>query len=323
MSSSSLPPREPSSRTPRPTDEDSPRRKRYSLIVEILDDDGFAVLGRQQQQQRDGIDRPPSRRLSRGTSTSRHRHHEGSLHQQHIPDATRQSRRMSTPSNAANIGSRDHVSERSRHAGTTTRSRTAHASEHGGEDDEEVYETAAEANHNRQHAVSSGQQQQQQQQQARQEDDDDDDTELHSPPRPPAQRRRRSSTHTSSTQTRIRGYGPRSVFTSPYNLFRPRHADPNDLDAMEAAYRDGLRLGQRLAGLPDPLLHAAHRVYHPRAAAAAAAAVADNGRQRREDPEQRGWRCLLPPWPFRHARRGPPAGEEVARSSSRARGLLR
>ncbi|KAI1798809.1 hypothetical protein F4811DRAFT_547057 [Daldinia bambusicola] len=300
MSSSSPPPREPNSRTPRPPDEDPPRRKRYSLIVEILDDDSFEVLERHQQQRREGADRPRSRRLSRATSTSRHRHSGGSSRQQHNPDASTHSRRTSTPPNVADAGSRDRASERSHHTGTGSRSRTSRASSHGHEED--VYETAAEANPH-QNAISPGQQQQPRQAA--------EEAALPSPSPSPAHQRQRSPTHTSSTQTRIRGYGPHSVFTSPYNLFRPRHPDQSDLDAMEAAYRDGFRLGRRFAGLYD------HRLYPRRPIGGSPARILedrewfgadDRRRQRREDYEQRGWRCFLPPWLFGRARRGPPAG---------------
>ncbi|KAI1481028.1 hypothetical protein F4774DRAFT_424592 [Daldinia eschscholtzii] len=269
----SPPSQESTSRTPRPTEEEPTRRKRYSLIVELLDDDGFEVLERQREE----ADRP--RTLNRGTSTSRHRHNESS-------NINRQSRRMSTPPNVAEVGPRDHnvhALERLRRAGA--RSRASHTSEHT----DEVYETA---------------------------------TELRSSSHI---QRQRSSTHSSSTQTHIRGYGPRSIFTSPYNLFRPNHHHRRDLDAMEAAYRDGLRLGQRLANLHD--FNNPYRIHPPRPVPESPVRIVDRNeqsdtnswRRRRENPEQRGWRCLFPPWLFGNAR-GPPTRVELSSSSSRSRG---
>ncbi|KAI1656447.1 hypothetical protein F4813DRAFT_397608 [Daldinia decipiens] len=266
MPSSSL--RESSSRSPRPAEEE-PRRKRYSLLVEILDDDGFAVFERNRD-----VDRP--RRSSRGTSTTRRRPNGGS---EHYSDTNRQSRRVSVPSNVGGVGTRDHhdrPSERSRHLGT--RSRTSRVSE----PNDEVYDTAPEGNP----PSSPGQQMQ-------------EDTE---PPPSSHHQRRRRSIH-SGTQTSIGGYGPRSAFTSPHNLYRPPHPNQGDLDVMEIAYRDGFHLGQHLANLRDPNTY---RGTPPRPISVSSTRNHDRNqpdanRRPREHPEQqqqRGWRCLFPPWQF-------------------------
>ncbi|KAI1648919.1 uncharacterized protein F4817DRAFT_364009 [Daldinia loculata] len=290
MPSSSL--RESSSRSPRPAEEE-PRRKRYSLLVEILDDDGFAVLERNREAER-------PRRSSRGTSTTRHRPNGGS---DHYSDTNRQSRRGSVSSNVVEVGTRghhDHPSERLRHSGT--RSRTSRVSELS----DEVYDTAPEGNP----ASSSGRQIQ-------------EDTE---PPSSSHNQRRRRSIH-SGTQTNIRGYGPHSAFTSPHNLYRPPNPNQGDLHVMEIAYRDGFHLGQHLANLRDPNTY---RVTPPRPISVSSTRshdrnLPDANRRPRQHPEpqqQRGWRRLFPPWQFLNAR-APPTESVVSRSGGQNQGHRR
>ncbi|KAF3055060.1 hypothetical protein GL218_07661 [Daldinia childiae] len=281
--------RESSSRSPRPAEEE-PRRKRYSLLVEIIDDDGFAVFERNRE-----ADRP--RRSSRGTSTTRHRPAGGS---EHHSDTNRQSRRVSVSSNVGEVGPRDNHDnppERSRHAGT--RSRTSRASERG----DEVYDTAPEGNP----ASTPGRQTQ-------------EDAER---PSSSHNERRRRSIH-NGTQTSIRGYGPHSAFTSPYNLFRPPNPNQGDLDIMEIAYRDGMLLGQRLANLRDPNTN---RGTPPRPISVSSTHrnQPDANRRPREHPEpqqQRGWRCLFPSWLFLNAR-APPAEPVASRRNSQDQGHRR
>ncbi|KAI0844621.1 hypothetical protein F5Y00DRAFT_195726 [Daldinia vernicosa] len=260
-------PRESSPRSPRPAEEE-PRRKRYSLLVEVIDDDGFAVFERNRE-----ADRP--RRSSRGTSTPRSRPNGGS---EHHSDTNRQSRRVSLHSNIGEVGARDHhdrPSERSRRSGTG--SRTGRASEPS----DEVYDTASEGNP----PLFPGRQIQ-------------EDTE-----RPPSShnQRRRRSIH-SGAQTDIRGYGPHSAFTSPHNLYRPPHPNQGDLDVMEIAYRDGILLGQHLANLRDD--PNTRRATLPRPISVPSTRGYDHNqpdanRRPRENPQpqqRRGWRWLFPGW---------------------------
>ncbi|KAI0104482.1 hypothetical protein F4814DRAFT_430889 [Daldinia grandis] len=265
MPSSSI--RESSPRSPRPAGEE-PRRKRYSLLVEVLDDDGFAVFERNRD-----ADRP--RRPSRGTSTPRSRPNGDP---DHHADANRQSRRLSAPANAVAVGPRehhDHPSERPRrHSGTRSRSGRAR------DPSDEVYDTAPEGNP----APSPGRQTQ-------------EDAE---PPASSHNQRRRRSIH-NGTQTNIRGYGPHSAFTSPHNLYRPPHPNSGDLDVMELAYRDGILLGQHLANLRVPNTH---RVAPPRLISGPLTGInnrnhLDANRRPRGHPEpqqRRGWRRFFPPW---------------------------